>query len=53
MLRRRSEFFVFLDGMRAKPEEEEQREERPQSACEEYLQVLLQMKMTSYVSHRG
>lgn len=51
MLRRRSEFFVFLDGMRAKPEEEP-REERPQSACEEYLQVLLQMKMTSSVSHR-
>ncbi|XP_075872379.1 formin-binding protein 1 isoform X20 [Nelusetta ayraudi] len=46
MLRRRSEFFVFLDGMRAKPEEE-QREEPPQSACEEYLQVLLQMKTTS------
>lgn len=49
MLRRRSEFFVFLDGMRSKPEEE-LKEERPQSACEEYLQVLLQMKMTSSVS---
>lgn len=51
MLRRRSEFFVFLDGMRSKPEEE-QKEERPQSACEEYLQVLLQMKMTSSVSQQ-
>lgn len=51
MLRRRSEFFVFLDGMRSKPEEE-QKEERPQSACEEYLQVLLQMKTTSSVSQQ-
>lgn len=51
MLRRRSEFFVFLDGMRSKPEEE-QKEERAQSACEEYLHVLLQMKMTSSVSQQ-
>lgn len=51
MLRRRSEFFVFLDGMRSKPEEE-QKGERAQSACEEYLQVLLQMKMTSFVSQQ-
>lgn len=51
MLRRRSEFFVFLDGMRSKPEEE-QKEERPQSACEEYLQVLLQMRTTSSVSQQ-
>lgn len=51
MLRRRSEFFVFLDGVRsAKPEREEPKEERLLSPYEEYLQVLLQMKMTSSVS---
>lgn len=42
---------MFLDGMRSKPEEE-QKEERPQSACEDYLQVLLQMRMTSFVSQQ-
>ncbi|XP_070845337.1 formin-binding protein 1 isoform X2 [Chaetodon trifascialis] len=48
MLRRRSEFFVFLDSVRSvKSEKEEQKEEEQLSPCEEYLQVLLQMKMTS------
>lgn len=51
MLRRRSEFFVFLDSVRSvKPEKEEQKEEDHLSPYEEYLQVLLQMKMTSAVS---
>ncbi|XP_076614808.1 formin-binding protein 1 isoform X1 [Chaetodon auriga] len=48
MLRRRSEFFVFLDNVRSvKSEKEEQKEEEQLSPYEEYLQVLLQMKMTS------
>ncbi|XP_029940150.1 formin-binding protein 1 isoform X16 [Salarias fasciatus] len=48
MLRRRSEFFVFLDNaFSVKSEKEEPKEERQLSAYEEYLQVLLQMKMTS------
>ncbi|XP_034997551.1 formin-binding protein 1 isoform X3 [Hippoglossus stenolepis] len=48
MLRRKSEFFVFLDSVRSvKSEKEEQNEENQLSPYEEYLQVLLQMKMTS------
>ncbi|XP_054614004.1 formin-binding protein 1 isoform X21 [Dunckerocampus dactyliophorus] len=43
MLRRRSEFFIFLDSPSVKPE----KEERKLSPYQEYLQVLLQMKMTS------
>ncbi|XP_061764026.1 formin-binding protein 1 isoform X28 [Nerophis ophidion] len=43
MLRRRSEFYIFLDGSSVKAE----REERNLSPYQEYLQVLLQMKMTS------
>lgn len=51
MLRRRSEFFIFLDNVRSvKTEKEEQNEEHQLSPCEEYLQVLLEMKMTSAVS---
>lgn len=53
MLRRRSEFFVFLDNVRSvKSEMEEQKEECQLSPDEEYLQVLLQMKMTSAVSEQ-
>ncbi|KAK1883869.1 Formin-binding protein 1 [Dissostichus eleginoides] len=48
MLRRKSEFFIFLDNVRSgKSETEEQKEEQQLSLYEEYLQVLLQMKMTS------
>ncbi|XP_063745187.1 formin-binding protein 1 isoform X3 [Eleginops maclovinus] len=48
MLRRKSEFFIFLDNVRSgKSETEEQKEEQPLSPYEEYLQVLLEMKMTS------
>ncbi|XP_057675939.1 formin-binding protein 1 isoform X20 [Corythoichthys intestinalis] len=43
MLRRRSEFFVFLDSSSVKPEQEG----RKLSPYQEYLQVLLEMKMTS------
>ncbi|KAG8010386.1 Formin-binding protein 1 [Nibea albiflora] len=54
MLRRKSEFFVFLDSVRAaKSQKEEQREERQLRPFEEYLQVLLQMKMTSARSIRS
>lgn len=53
MLRRRSEFFLFLDDARArKSGKEEQKEERYPSPCEDYLGVLLQMKMTSDVSQQ-
>lgn len=53
MLRRRSEFFVFLDSVRSvKSEKEEQKEEQQLSPYEEYLQVLLQMKMASAVSEQ-
>lgn len=53
MLRRKSEFFIFLDStFSAKPEKEEQKEEPELSPYEEYLQVLLQMKMTSAVSEQ-
>ncbi|KAL3042004.1 hypothetical protein OYC64_020044 [Pagothenia borchgrevinki] len=48
MLRRKSEFFIFLDNVRSgKSETEEQKEEQQLSPYEDYLQVLLQMKMTS------
>ncbi|TKS84656.1 Formin-binding protein 1 [Collichthys lucidus] len=49
MLRRRSEFFVFLDSVRSVKSEKEERERegRQSRPFEEYLQVLLQMKMTS------
>lgn len=51
MLRRKSEFLLFLDSVRSvKSEKEERKEERQLSPYEEYLQVLLQMKMTSAVS---
>lgn len=51
MLRRRSEFFVFLDSaLSVITQKEEQKEEPPLSPSDEYLQVLLQMKMTSAVS---
>lgn len=51
MLRRRSEFFVFLDSVRpGKPEKEEPKEESQLSPYEDYLQLLLQMKFTSAVS---
>ncbi|XP_077594256.1 formin-binding protein 1 isoform X7 [Stigmatopora nigra] len=43
MLRRRSEFFIFLDSSPTKTE----KEGRTLSPYQEYLQVLLQMKMTS------
>ncbi|XP_049593293.1 formin-binding protein 1 isoform X12 [Syngnathus scovelli] len=43
MLRRSSEFFIFLDSPSAKPE----KVGRKLSPYQEYLQVLLQMKMTS------
>ncbi|XP_077399049.1 formin-binding protein 1 isoform X10 [Vanacampus margaritifer] len=43
MLRRRSEFFIFLDSPPVKLE----KDGRKLSPYEEYLQVLLQMKMTS------
>ncbi|XP_035847072.1 formin-binding protein 1 isoform X5 [Sander lucioperca] len=45
---RRSEFFVFMDSVRSlKSETEEQKEEHQRSPFEEYLQVLLQMKLAS------
>ncbi|KAM9735839.1 formin-binding protein 1 isoform 20-T20 [Menidia menidia] len=49
MLRRKSNFFVFLDNaLSVKEEKEEQTEEEPKlGPFEEYLQGLLQMKMTS------
>lgn len=51
MLRRRSEFFLFLDNViSVKLEREEEKEEHQLGPYEEYLQVLLQMKMTSAVS---
>lgn len=47
---RRSEFFLFLDDARSgKSGREEHEEESHPSACEDYLGVLLQMKMTSGV----
>ena len=53
MLRRKSEFFIFLDNVRSgKSETEEQKEEQQLSPYEDYLQVLLQMKMTSDVSEQ-
>lgn len=54
MLRRKSEFFVFLDSVRSvkSEKEEREREERQPRPFEEYLQVLLQMKMTSAVSEQ-
>lgn len=53
MLRRKSEFFIFLDNVRSgKSETDEQKEEQQLSPYEEYLQVLLQMKMTSDVSEQ-
>lgn len=51
MLRRRSEFFVFLDSaLSVITQKEEQKEEPPLSPSDEYLQVLQQMKTTSAVS---
>lgn len=51
MLRRKSEFFVFLESVRSsKAEETEEPKEEPASAYEEYLQLLMQMKTTSGVS---
>lgn len=59
MLRRRSEFFIFLDSVRSvKSENKEEKEEENKegkkeqklSPLEEYLQLLLQMKMASAVS---
>ncbi|XP_061589780.1 formin-binding protein 1 isoform X3 [Cololabis saira] len=49
MLRRKSDFFVFLDNvLSVKTEVEEQKdEEHTPSPFEEYVQNLLQMKMTS------
>ncbi|XP_056873967.1 formin-binding protein 1 isoform X18 [Takifugu flavidus] len=44
MLRRRSEFFLFLDDACSAKSE---KEEHPSSPCEDYLRVLLQMKITS------
>lgn len=52
MLRRKSEFFVFLDNvLSVKAEKEEQKdEEHTASVFEEYVQGLLHMKMSSAVS---
>lgn len=50
MLRRRSDFFIFLDSSFPGKSEKEDEKEEPLSPYEEYLQVLLQMKMTSAVS---
>lgn len=53
MLRRRSEFFLFLDDSRSKKSgKEEHKEERHPSPCDDYLEVLLQMKGTSDVSEQ-
>lgn len=53
MLRRRSEFFLFLDDARSrKSGKEEHKEECHPSPCEDYLGVLLQMTMTSDVSEQ-
>lgn len=49
MLRRRSEFFLFLDDSHSSQLE---KEERPTSPCEDYFKVLLQLKMTSDVSEQ-
>lgn len=54
MLRRRSEFFLFVDDARSgKSGKEEHKEECHPSPCEDYLGVLLQMKMTSDVSEQA
>lgn len=54
MLRRRSEFFLFLDDARsAKSEKEEHKEEHHPSPREDNLGVLLQVKMTSDVSEKS
>lgn len=53
MFRRKSlsaELFVFLDSVRSVTSE---REEQQLSPSEEYLQALLQMKMTSAVSEQS
>ncbi|KAM3874520.1 formin-binding protein 1 [Diretmus argenteus] len=47
MLRRRSEFFVFLDSVRSEKSDPGKNDEPQLSPFEEYLQVLLQMKITS------
>lgn len=58
MLRRRSEFFVFVDQVRStrherrEKEKEEEKHDSILSPYEEYLQVLLQMKLTSAVSEQ-
>lgn len=49
MLRRRSEFFIFLDNVCSVKSEKEDHQLSP---CDDYLQVLLQMKMTSAVSEQ-
>lgn len=55
MLRRRSQFFVFLDNALSVSAEDEgarEGEEHILTPFEEYLQMLLQMKMTSSVSQQ-
>lgn len=54
MLRRRSQFFVFLDNALSVSAEDEgaRGEEHVLTPFEEYLQMLLQMKMTSSVSQQ-
>lgn len=50
MLRRKSEFFDFMDNIRTSKSESAEPDKSQLSPFEEYLQVLLDMKITSTVS---
>ena len=52
MLRRKSEFFVFMDSVRASRSEPAEGDRSQLSPFDEYLQVLLDMKITSNVSRK-
>lgn len=52
MLRRKSEFFVFMDNVRSAKSETAEEDKSQLSPFEEYLQVLLDMKITSTVSRK-
>ena len=52
MLRRKSEFFVFMDSVRSSRSEHAEEDKSQLSPFDEYLQVLLDMKITSNVSRK-
>jgi hypothetical protein len=52
MLRRKSEFFVFMDSVRSSRSEPVEEDKLQLSPFDEYLQVLLDMKITSNVSRK-